>query len=167
MRTPNGSRRTALVAAAALTAAAATYVLWAGGPATASAAATHIMTASEPVITPVAAALIPGPIDIDRRHASNVVTVRLDIKPGGTTGWHSHPGAVLVQVVSGAVTLTHASHGRCLSQVVGAGHGFFEKPGAVHEAGNRQLEPAVLFATFVLPQGAPPADAAAVPSACR
>jgi hypothetical protein len=57
----------------------------------------------------------PRPIDINRQRLSNVVTVRIDFRPGDTTAWHSHPGPVRVQVVSGAVTLRHAAHGRCLS----------------------------------------------------
>jgi len=86
---------------------------------------------------------------------------------GSDTGWHSHPGPVLVQVVSGAVTLRHAAHGRCLSEVVRAGHGFFEAPGAVHNAANQRLQPAVVYATFVLPPGAPPEVSAPIPPACH
>jgi hypothetical protein len=69
--------------------------------------------------------------------------------------------------VSGAVTLRHAAHGRCLSKVVRAGHGFFETPGAVHAATNRRQDPAVVYATFVLPPGAPPAVGAPIPAACH
>src|SRR5204863_5965522 len=122
---------------------------------------------AEPVVTPLAAALVPGPIDIDRRHRSNVVTVRIDFSPGDTTGWHSHPGPVLVQVVSGAVTLQHAAHGRCLSDVVSAGHGLFETPGAVHVAENRGPAPAALSATFIPPGDAGPDVPAPLPARCR
>lgn len=109
----------------------------------------------------------PTPIDIDRKGRSNVVTVRLDFKPGDTTGWHSHPGPVLVQVVSGAVTLRHAARGHCQSDVVRAGHGFFETPGAVHIADNPGPNPAVLYATFVLRPGAPPEVSAPTPAPCH
>ena len=122
---------------------------------------------ADPIITPLAAALVPGPIDIDRTHPSNVESVRIDFRAGDTTGWHSHPGPVLVQVISGAVTLRHAAHGRCLSEVVRAGHGFFEAPGAVHVAENRRPDPAVLYATFVLPPNAGPEVSAPIPAPCR
>ena len=121
----------------------------------------------EPSVTPLAAALVRGPIDIDRHRPSNVVTVRIDFKPGDTTGWHFHPGFVLVQVTSGAVTLQHADHGRCLSEVIGTGHGFFETPGAVHVAENRGSTPAVVYATFVLPRNAGPEVPAPIPAPCR
>lgn len=171
MRLPTTSRGVVLVAGVALTAATTAATAFAsldGGPAAAAAVVAGPSTsASDPVITPLAAAAIPGPIDIDRKGRSNVVTVRINFKPGDDTGWHSHPGPVLVQVVSGAVTLRHAAHGRCLTDVVRAGHGFFEMPGAVHNAANRRLHPAVVFATFVLPPGAPPEVSAPIPPACR
>ena len=169
MQMPTLSRGAVLAAGAALTAAvtAATMLSLGGPTAAATTAASPTTSAAEPIITPLAAAIIPGPIDIDRKGRSNVVTVRLDFNPGDTTGWHSHPGPVIVQVVSGSVTLRHAAHGRCLSDVVRAGHGFFETPGAVHIADNHGPDPAVLYATFVLRPGAPPEVSAPIPAACR
>ena len=176
MRLVSPTRRAALMAAAA-TAAAGTAIAFStlsDGPAAAGTPRTPALSASasasasgDPIITPLAAALVPGPIDIDRRHPSNVESVRIDFRAGDTTGWHSHPGPVLVQVVSGAVTLRHAAHGRCLSEVVRAGHGFFEAPGAVHVAENRRPDPAVLYATFVLPPKAGPEVSAPIPAPCR
>jgi len=170
MRLVSPTRRAALVAAAVTAAAGAAIAVSplgdspaaAGTPPSASASAS-----ADPIVTPLAAALVPGPIDIDRRHPSNIVSVRIDFRAGDTTGWHSHPGPVLVQVVSGAVTLRHAAHGRCLSQVVRAGHGFFEAPGAVHVAENPRAAPAVLYATFVLPPKAGPEVSAPIPAPCR
>lgn len=173
MRLSTPARGAALVAGAALTVAAVAVAVvfssLASAAATAAGATASSTTAaaSEPILTPIAAALVPGPIDIDRNGRSNVVTARIDFKPGDTTGWHFHPGPVLVQVVSGAVTLRHAAHGRCLSKVVRAGHGFFEMPGAIHVADNRRQDPAVVYATFVLPPRAPPAVSTPTPVACR
>ena len=170
MRLVSPARRAALVAAAVTAAAGAAiaFSTLGGSPAAAGTPPSPAPSASaDPIITPLAAALVPGPIDIDRRHLSNVVSVRIDFRAGDTTGWHSHPGPVLVQVVSGAVTLRHAAHGRCLSQVIRAGHGFFEAPGAVHVAENPRPAPAVLYATFVLPPGAGPEVSAPIPAPCR
>lgn len=172
----SSSPRTALAAAAAVAAigvATAVSVLSDGRAAagtphsSAPAPSTSTSTTAEPVVTPIAAAIVRGRIDIDRRHRSNVLTARLDFRPGDSTGWHSHPGAVLVQVTSGAVTLRHAAHGRCVTQVVRAGHGFFENPGAVHVAENRGPDPAVVYATFVLPPNAGPEVSAPIPAPCR
>ena len=174
MRLINPTRRAALVSAAVTGAVGAAVALGAlGGPA-AAAGTPHAASASssadpsvDPVVTPLAAALVPGRIDIESRRPSNVVTVRIDFPAGATTGWHSHPGPVLVQVVSGAVTLRHAAHGRCVSEVVRAGHGFFEARGAVHVAENSRPDPAVVFATFVLPPTAGPEVSAPIPVPCR
>jgi quercetin dioxygenase-like cupin family protein len=169
MRLPTPGRGAVLAAGVALTAAlaAATMISLDGPTAAAATAAGPATPAPEPIITPLGAALVPGPIDIDRKGRSNVVTVRIDFKAGDSTGWHSHPGQVLVQVVSGAVTLRHAAHGHCHSDVVRAGHGFFETPGAVHIADNRGPDPAVLYATFVLKPGDPPEVNVPVPAPCR
>ena len=170
MRLVSPTRRAALVAVAVTTAAGAAiaFSTLGGSPAAAGTPPSPAPSASgDPIVTPLAAALVPGPIDIDRRHPSNVVSVRIDFRAGDTTGWHSHPGPVFVQVVSGAVTLRHAAHGRCLSQVVRAGHGFFEAPGAVHVAENPRPASAVLYATFVLPPGAGPEVSAPIPAPCR
>jgi quercetin dioxygenase-like cupin family protein len=170
MRLVSPTRPAALVAAAVTAAAGAAIGFSSLGdsPAAAGTPPSPSPSASgDPIVTPLAAALVPGPIDIDRRHLSNVVSVRIDFRAGDTTGWHSHPGPVLVQVVSGAVTLRHAAHGRCLSQVVRAGHGFFEAPGAVHVAENPRPAPAVLYATFVLPPKAGPEVSAPIPAPCR
>ena len=170
MRLVSPTHRAALVAGAVAAAAGAalTFSTLGDGPAAAGTQGSSSASASmDPIVTPLAAALVPGPIDIDLRRPSNVVSVRIDFRAGDTTGWHSHPGPVLVQVVSGAVTLRHAAHGRCLSEVVRAGHGFFEAPGAVHVAENRRPAPAVLYATFVLPPKAGPEVSAPIPAPCR
>ncbi len=170
MRLVSPTRRAALVAVAVTAAAGAAIAFSTLGdsPAAAGTPSSSAPSASgDPIVTPLAAALVPGPIGIDRRHPSNVVSVRIDFRPGDTTGWHPHPGPVLVQVVSGALTLRHAAHGRCLSQVVRAGHGFFETPGAVHVAENPRPAPAVLYATFVLPPKAGPEVSAPIPAPCR
>jgi quercetin dioxygenase-like cupin family protein len=173
MRLVSPTRRGALVAVAVTAAvgAAMAFSALGDGPAAASprssAPSASASTSADPIVTPLAAALVPGPIDIDRRRPSNVVSVRIDFRAGDTTGWHSHPGPVLVQVVSGAVTLRHAAHGRCLSEVVRAGHGFFEAPGAVHVAENPRPAPAVLYATFLLPPKAGPEVSAPIPAPCR
>jgi quercetin dioxygenase-like cupin family protein len=169
---PVPTRRAALVGSVVLAAAAvgaAVLFSVAGIAAAAGSSATGATTAPapDPVVTPVAAASVPGPLRVIRRGESNVLTARIDFQPGASTGWHYHPGPVFVQVVAGTLTLSHAANGRCVSQVVPAGQGFFEKPGAIHIADNRGKEPAAVFATFVLPPGAPPSVATPTPRPCH
>jgi len=88
---------------------------------------------------------IKGPVD--------VAVVHVTFQPGGTLGWHSHPGATFVMVTSGTVTRVNADG--CTSENVSAGQGFFEDPNAVHVAENKTAEPAETYVTFIVPAGAP------------
>jgi quercetin dioxygenase-like cupin family protein len=87
---------------------------------------------------------IKGPVD--------VAVVHVTFQPGGTLGWHSHPGATFVMVTSGTVTRVNADG--CTSENVSAGQGFFEDPNAVHVAENKTAEPAETYVTFIVPVGA-------------
>jgi quercetin dioxygenase-like cupin family protein len=88
---------------------------------------------------------IKGPVD--------VAVVHVTFQPGGTLGWHSHPGATFVMVKSGTVTRVNADG--CISESFSAGQGFFEEPNDVHVALNKSSEPAETYVTFVVPVGAP------------
>lgn len=46
--------------------------------------------------------------------------------PGATTGWHSHPGPVLITVTAGAVTVYNAEDSMCTPRTFTAGEGFVE-----------------------------------------
>jgi quercetin dioxygenase-like cupin family protein len=88
---------------------------------------------------------IKGPVD--------VAVIHVTFQPGGTLGWHSHPGATFVMVKSGTVTAVNA-HG-CTSKSFSAGQGFSEDPNVVHVALNKSSEPAETYVTFIVPVGAP------------
>jgi quercetin dioxygenase-like cupin family protein len=76
------------------------------------------------------------------------------IAPGGTFGWHSHPGPSIVVVKSGALTLYRADDPACTSQVVPAGSGFVDQGGDVHVVRNEDSVDAVVYVTSLVPQGA-------------
>jgi quercetin dioxygenase-like cupin family protein len=84
---------------------------------------------------------IKGPVD--------VVVIHTTIEPGGTLGWHSHPGATLVMVTRGTVTRIDAP--RCTRERFSAGQGFAEEPNVVHVAFNKGSERAELYGTFIVP----------------
>jgi quercetin dioxygenase-like cupin family protein len=86
-----------------------------------------------------------GPVD--------VAVVHVTFQPGGTLGWHSHPGATFVMVTSGTVTRVDAHS--CTSETFSAGQGFFEEPNDVHVALNKTSAPAETWVTFIVPVGAP------------
>ena len=88
---------------------------------------------------------IKGPVD--------VAVVHVTIQPGGTLGWHSHPGATFVMVTTGTVTRVNAEG--CSSETVSAGQGFFEDPNSVHVAENKSSQPVETYVTFIVPAGSP------------
>src|SRR5262245_53181822 len=88
-----------------------------------------------------------GPVDF--------VTQQITIAPGGKTGWHSHPGPVLVTVKSGALTLVYADDPTCAGRTYTAGESFVDRGvETVHTARNLGTTPVELWATYLVP-GAP------------
>jgi len=87
-----------------------------------------------------------GPADVVVRH--------IVIEPGGSTGWHYHPGEVLAVVTKG--TLTRTLHD-CSELVDPAGQAFVESAGKdhIHIGRNRGPDPVELIVTYVLPAGTP------------
>jgi quercetin dioxygenase-like cupin family protein len=76
------------------------------------------------------------------------------IAPGGTFGWHSHPGPSIVVVQSGELTLYRAEDPDCTPQLYAAGSGFVDQGGDVHVVRNEGEVDAVVYVTSVIPQGA-------------
>jgi quercetin dioxygenase-like cupin family protein len=84
---------------------------------------------------------------VDFAHA----TVTID--PLGSSGWHSHPGVVLVTVASGTVTFYDAD---CSLNTYATGASFVESNGATGLARNESAStPAILYVTYIVPAGAP------------
>lgn len=84
---------------------------------------------------------------------NDVLQAKLVFQPGGDTGWHTHPGPVVVVVKSGALTEIHKNG--CIT-VHPAGSVFFESAGEVHRAFNQTGQVTEVFVTFISPAGAPP-----------
>ena len=83
------------------------------------------------------------------------VTQQILIAPGGTTGWHSHPGPVLVTVKTGELTLVYANDTSCAGRKYTAGQSFVDRGDAiVHTAVNQGSENLEFWATYFVP-GAP------------
>lgn len=98
-----------------------------------------------------------------KRDASDVVVQHITIAPGGHTGWHSHPGPVVVLVTSGELTLYRANDAKCMPHSFSAGETFIDPGrGNIHIARNEGATPMELYATYldVPPGGAFRIDAA-------
>jgi len=80
---------------------------------------------------------------------------KLTFSAGGFTGWHHHPGVVIVTVQSGTIQMMHSD---CSVHEYGPGlpHGsvFIEGEHRVHEASS--AGGAVVFATYVTPNASNP-----------
>jgi quercetin dioxygenase-like cupin family protein len=76
------------------------------------------------------------------------------IIPGGTFGWHSHPGPSLVIVKAGTATFYHANDPTCTPHVVPTGSGFVDAGGAVHVVRNEGNVDLVTIVASLVPAGA-------------
>jgi quercetin dioxygenase-like cupin family protein len=86
-----------------------------------------------------------GPVDF--------VTATVNIAAGGSSGWHSHPGIVLVSVVSGSLVF-YDSH--CRAIVHAAGSAFVESGNHSGLVRNESTTtPAVVYVTYLVPGGTP------------
>ena len=101
--------------------------------------------------------------------AGEVVVQEVTIGPGGTTGWHSHPGPVVVVVKQGTLTYIRAADGECSATPYSAGTAFVDPgQGHAHTAFNFGADNLVLIATYfdVPVGGSPRIDVPVAPSVC-
>jgi hypothetical protein len=77
------------------------------------------------------------------------------LQPGGTTGWHTHPGPTFVAFAQGEGTVYHVSGSECTAMKIGPGTGFSQMPTLVHVLRNDGSVPIVVYTLYVLPRGTP------------
>jgi hypothetical protein len=77
------------------------------------------------------------------------------LQPGGSTGWHSHPGPAFVAFAQGEGTYYHVAAGGCPAMTVTAGTGFSQMPTEVHVLRNLGTVPITIYTLYVLPHGTP------------
>ena len=87
--------------------------------------------------------------------------------PGGTTGWHSHPGHSLIVVTAGTVTAYEADDRRCRPHVYTQGMGFVDEGGDhAHVIRNEGTVEARTVAVQLIPAGQPRRVDVADPGHC-
>lgn len=94
---------------------------------------------------------------INVNNARETVVQRIVIGPGGNTGWHSHPGPVVVLIKSGQMSFYDSDDPTCTVRTYSAGQAFIDSgQGHVHIARNEGTENLELWATYfdVPPGGA-------------
>jgi hypothetical protein len=87
--------------------------------------------------------------------------------PGGTTGWHSHPGHSLIIVTAGTVTAYEADDPACTPHAYTVGMGFVDEGGDhVHVIRNEGSVEARTMTVQLIPAGATRRVDADGPSTC-
>ena len=91
---------------------------------------------------------------VSTKGESDLHVLQNSIAPGGSFGWHSHPGPSLVIVKTGTLTLYRGDDPTCTAQVVEAGSGFVDAGGDVHLVRNEGSIVTVVYVTSLVPRGA-------------
>src|SRR5947207_999749 len=91
---------------------------------------------------------------IPLQFGTDVAMAQITVDPGGSSGWHSHPGGAIVVVKTGTLTVYRSIGSQCQTQTYGAGQAFIERPGELDDVLNTGTIPYVLFVTFPrVPEG--------------
>lgn len=86
---------------------------------------------------------------------TDMYMTEVTIQPGGTLGWHSHPGLSFVIVKSGTATFYDGDDPQCTPHVLHAGQTAFEPEGHIHIVRNEGTVPLVNDVVQFVPHGAP------------
>ena len=87
--------------------------------------------------------------------------------PGGTTGWHTHPGHSLITVTAGAVTAYEGDDSSCAPRVYTRGMGFVDEGGDhVHVLRNEGAVEARTITVQLIPAAATRRIDAPAPGNC-
>jgi quercetin dioxygenase-like cupin family protein len=94
-------------------------------------------------------------VELRTKGPVEVAYQRITIAPGGSLGWHSHPGPTVVTVFRGTLSFYHAEH--CTQEIeYGTGTSFSNLPDEIHLARNEGTEDVVVFASYYVPLQIPP-----------
>jgi len=99
---------------------------------------------------------LPGwNVQLELEGATDFVQQDVALAPGGYSGWHSHPGPVLITVKSGTAIWYNADNPTCMPIVYPTGSAFIEPAGVNHYVANAGTTDLELLDTFLLPKGVP------------
>jgi quercetin dioxygenase-like cupin family protein len=97
----------------------------------------------------------------------DVAMARITVDPGGSSGWHSHPGGAIIVINQGTLTVYRSVDSQCLTNTYTAGQAFVERPGEVVDVVNTGTVPFVDFVTFPrVPPGVSPRTDEPDPGTC-
>src|SRR5215471_2827582 len=88
---------------------------------------------------------------------TDIAMAQITVEPGGSSGWHSHPGGAIVVVKQGSLAVHQAIGSQCQTETYSAGQAFIERPGELDQVTNNGTIPYILLVTFPrVPQGDSP-----------
>jgi quercetin dioxygenase-like cupin family protein len=92
-------------------------------------------------------------VKFQTKDPTDVLVQTITFQPQGSSGWHFHPGVVIVVVESGQVTTHDAS---CQTTTYGPHQSFVESGTEPFMVSNESAtDKAVVYATLVVPAGSP------------
>jgi len=93
-------------------------------------------------------------IEVKAKSMFDLAVQTIDFPKGSHSGWHSHPGPVFIQVVSGTMTFYESNDPTCTPIVRTAGQGYLDAGDHAHIARNETELPAQNVVTYFAPPGA-------------
>ena len=105
---------------------------------------------------------------IPLRFGTDIAMAQITVNPGGSSGWHSHPGGAIIIVQAGTLTVYRSAGRKCETTTYSAGQAFIERPGEVDQVLNTGSVPYVLYVTFPrVPPGGSTRTDEPDPGTCR
>ena len=105
-------------------------------------------------------------VEVKAKPAFDLAVQRVVFQPGGQSGWHTHPGPVFIQVVTGVMTFYESDDPECKPIVRSAGEGYLDLGEHAHIARNESGAVAENLVTYFAPPGATLRIDADVPGNC-
>src|SRR5437868_2977775 len=93
-------------------------------------------------------------LEIKAKPAFDLAVQRIVFPPHTESGWHSHPGPVFIQVVSGTVTFYESDDPECRPILRSAGQAYLDIGNHAHIARNETDTPDTNIVTYFAPVGA-------------
>ena len=104
---------------------------------------------------------------IPLQFGTDIAMAQITVDPGGSSGWHSHPGGAIIVVKTGTLNVYRSVGSQCQTETYSAGQAFIERPGELDNVLNMSSSPYVLYVTFPrVPQGVSPRTDEPNPGTC-
>jgi len=92
--------------------------------------------------------------EVKAKPSLDLAVQRIVFQPGGQSGWHTHPGPVFIQVVTGVMTFYESGDPECEPIVRSAGQGYLDLGERAHIARNESAAVEENLVIYLAPPGA-------------